>query len=63
MTTALHLLREDGEPLTKTEIRELGDRFVAVAREIGASADLVAARTDGGGAVYADRPGGAGAGY
>ena len=63
MTTALHLLREDGAPLTKTEIRELGDRFVAVAREIGTSADLVAARADGGEAVYADRPTGAGAGY
>ena len=61
-TTALKLLREEGAPLTKAEIRELGDAFVQTARDIGAAADLAAARDDAA-PRYADRPGAATEGY
>lgn len=56
LTTALKLLREDGAPLTKSEIRELGDGFVATARDIGEAADRAAARGDADLPIYADRP-------
>ena len=43
---ALKALRDEGTPLTKAEIREVGDAFVQSARDIGVAADLVAARLD-----------------
>ena len=63
MTTALKILREEGAPLTKAEIRELGDAFVQTARDIGAAADMAAAREDGAAPRYADRPGAGAQGY
>ena len=57
LTTALKLLREEGEPLTKAEIRELGDSFVQAARDIGTAADLALVRRDERAPRYADRPG------
>lgn len=63
LTTAMTLLREAGEPLTKSEVRELGDAFVQAARDIGTAADLAAARADEGAPRYADRPGAGTQGY
>ena len=63
LTTSLKLLREDGAPVTKSEIRELGDAFVATARDIGAAADLAAARADDAAPRYADGPAGGAPSY
>ena len=63
LTTALKLLREEGEPLTKAEIRELGDAFVQAARDIGTAADLAAERGDERAPRYADRPSGGTEGF
>ena len=63
LTTALRLLREEGGPVTKAEVRELGDAFVRAARQVGTAADMAAARTGEPAVVYADRPGALPAGY
>ena len=41
---ALRLLREEGVPLTRAEIREVNDALVQSCRDIGAAADMVSAR-------------------
>ena len=41
---ALTLLREEGAPLTRAEIREVNDALVQACRDIGSAADMVSAR-------------------
>ena len=58
---ALRILREEGVPLTRAEIREVNDALVQSCRDIGAAADLVSARLRAPGPTRVAETGGVGA--